>query len=84
LDALDGYALMDDRDFEEFWETLEDSGVVDGGVGGAVMRSVNGLDVAVFKSGYGDDRYPTWFGYAADGSVSVVLADFLLFEDGLC
>ncbi len=33
-------------------------------------------DLAVFTSGWGDGRYPTWVGRASDGSASVVVTDF--------
>jgi hypothetical protein len=51
------------------------------GFNGAMMRTTTGQPVATFASGWGDGRYPTWFGLAADGSVSVVMADFFVFTD---
>lgn len=38
-------------------------------------------DVAVFTSGWGDGMYPTWFGHAEDGTVVLVMTDFLLAAD---
>lgn len=51
------------------------------GFDGVIVQDASGLPMAVFASGWGDGRYPTWFGHAADGSVSVVMADFFVFED---
>jgi hypothetical protein len=39
------------------------------------------LPLAVCQSGWGDGTYPTWMGHAADGSVSVVMTDFLVPDD---
>lgn len=43
--------------------------------------SEGALPVAAMFSGWGDGTYPVWFGHAADGSVSVVLMDFLVAGD---
>lgn len=39
------------------------------------------VPVAAFGSGWGEGTYPIWLGLAADGSVSVVMVDFLLARD---
>jgi hypothetical protein len=48
---------------------------------GVVAPRAGALPIAVFHSGWGDGIYPTWFGYAADGSIAVAVTDFELFED---
>jgi hypothetical protein len=39
------------------------------------------LPVAACRSGWGDGVYPTWLGHAADGSVVLVMSDFLVLTD---
>lgn len=58
-------------------------GVNDGAMAGAtcIPPSEGALAVAAFHSGWGDGVYPTWLGHAADGSVSVVMTDFLVATD---
>lgn len=67
---------LGDEAVTEMYDKFESNGF-----NGAMMETVSGQQVAVFSTGWGDGHYPTWFGHAADGSVSVVMADFFVFED---
>jgi Protein of unknown function (DUF4241) len=47
----------------------------------APPRADGGLPVAACRAGWGDGMYPTWLGHAADGSVVVVMSDFMVLGD---
>ena len=52
-----------------------------GPVGGAEWFAISldeetGANILLFTSGWGDGRYPSYWGYAADGGIVCLLTDF--------
>ena len=45
-----------------------------------LMQPFGAHNIAMFASGWGDGFYPSYFGYAADGSVATLVTDFQVVE----
>jgi hypothetical protein len=77
-DALAQAMQEDDGMLEDPLDVAMDASGIDAA---CVPPAPGALAVAAARSGWGDGSYPTWFGRAEDGSVAVVMTDFLLLLD---
>jgi hypothetical protein len=66
---------------EDYWDQIEDEMAErDEKACGSIIWSMDDSNMAVFPSGYGDGKYPTYIGYDEYGKICRLVTDFLIMD----
>jgi Protein of unknown function (DUF4241) len=67
---------------EDYWEEIEDEMAErEEKACGSIIWSMDDSNMALFPSGYGDGKFPTYIGYDEEGKICRLVTDFLIMDD---
>jgi hypothetical protein len=67
---------------EDYWDEIEDEMAErEEKACGSIIWSMDDSNMALFPSGYGDGKYPTYIGYDEEGKICRLVTDFLIMDD---
>ncbi|MDZ7878036.1 MAG: DUF4241 domain-containing protein [Saprospiraceae bacterium] len=67
---------------EDYWDEIEDEMAErEEKACGSIIWSMDDSNMALFPSGYGDGKYPTYIGYDDQGKICRLVTDFLIMDD---
>lgn len=67
---------------EDYWEEIEDEMAErEDKACGSIIWAMEDTNMAIFPSGYGDGKYPTYIGYDEEGKICRLVTDFLIMDE---
>ena len=81
ISAQSAYKMAVKKD-DNYWEQIEDEMAErDEKACGSIIWSLDEANMAVFPSGYGDGKYPSYIGYDEEGKICRLVTDFLVMDE---
>jgi hypothetical protein len=67
---------------EDYWDEIEDEMAErEEKACGSIIWAMDDSNMALFPSGYGDGKFPTYIGYDEEGKICRLVTDFLIMDD---
>jgi hypothetical protein len=67
---------------EDYWDEIEDEMAErEEKACGSIIWSMDDSNMALFPSGYGDGKYPSYIGYDEEGKICRLVTDFLIMDN---